>query len=184
MGVIDRYRSAVHAIACRRLGTRHLRTRPYCPPAEVRKRARPGEQSRGVERVVGVPGGSTVLGVTSFPESGDRPEANDRPTAAKPDEPLDTTAQDSAEGARARTRSARGRQARAPPGHGSRYEGGAARRSSVAPCAWSPPAGSSGIAVVLGAVLVGQDVASWIVGLAVGLISVTLAALLWSARQL
>jgi hypothetical protein len=36
----------------------------------------------------------------------------------------------------------------------------------------------------LGAVLVGQDVASWIVGLAVGLISVTLAALLWSARQL
>ena len=40
------------------------------------------------------------------------------------------------------------------------------------------------IAVVLGAVLVGQDVAGWIVGLAVGLTSVILAALLWSSRQL
>jgi hypothetical protein len=39
-------------------------------------------------------------------------------------------------------------------------------------------------AVVLGAVLVGQDVAGWIVGLAVGLTSVILAALLWSSRQL
>src|SRR4029434_6175599 len=38
------------------------------------------------------------------------------------------------------------------------------------------------IATVLGAVLVGQDVAGWIVGLAVGLISVLLAALLWSSR--
>jgi hypothetical protein len=33
-------------------------------------------------------------------------------------------------------------------------------------------------------VLVGQDVAGWIVGLAVGLTSVILAALLWSSRQL
>jgi hypothetical protein len=41
-----------------------------------------------------------------------------------------------------------------------------------------------GIAVVLGAVLVGQDGAGWIVGLAVGLTSVVLAALLWSSRQL
>jgi hypothetical protein len=40
------------------------------------------------------------------------------------------------------------------------------------------------IAVVLGAVLVGQDVAGWIVGLVVGLASVILAALLWSSRQL
>ncbi len=44
--------------------------------------------------------------------------------------------------------------------------------------------GIIGIATVLGAVLVGQDVAGWIVGLAVGLVSVLLAALLWSSRQL
>ena len=40
------------------------------------------------------------------------------------------------------------------------------------------------IAVALGAILVGQDVAGWIVGLVIGLVSVTLAALLWSSRQL
>jgi hypothetical protein len=44
--------------------------------------------------------------------------------------------------------------------------------------------GIIGIAVVLGAVLVGQDVAGWIVGLVVGLTSVILAALLWSSREL
>jgi uncharacterized membrane protein len=44
--------------------------------------------------------------------------------------------------------------------------------------------GIIGIAVVLGAVLVGQDVAGWIVGLVIGLTSVVLAALLWSSRQL
>jgi hypothetical protein len=44
--------------------------------------------------------------------------------------------------------------------------------------------GGIGIATILGAVLVGQDVAGWIVGLAVGLTSVLLAALLWSSRQL
>jgi hypothetical protein len=44
--------------------------------------------------------------------------------------------------------------------------------------------GIIGIAVALGAVLVGQDVAGWIVGLVVGLTSVVLAALLWSSRQL
>jgi hypothetical protein len=44
--------------------------------------------------------------------------------------------------------------------------------------------GIIGIAVVLGAVLVAQDVAGWIVGLVVGLTSVILAALLWSSRQL
>jgi len=37
---------------------------------------------------------------------------------------------------------------------------------------------------ILGAVLVSQDVAGWIVGLAVGSSSVVLAALLWSSRQL
>ena len=44
--------------------------------------------------------------------------------------------------------------------------------------------GIIGIAVLLGAVLVGQDVAGWIVGLVIGVTSVVLAALLWSSRQL
>jgi hypothetical protein len=44
--------------------------------------------------------------------------------------------------------------------------------------------GIVGIAVVLGAILAGQDVAGWITGLVVGLTSVILAALLWSSRQL
>jgi uncharacterized membrane protein len=44
--------------------------------------------------------------------------------------------------------------------------------------------GIIGVAVILGAVLVSQDVAGWIVGLVVGLVSVVLAALLWSSRQL
>ena len=44
--------------------------------------------------------------------------------------------------------------------------------------------GVVGIAVVLGAILVAQDVQGWIVGLAIGLTSVILAALLWSSRQL
>jgi hypothetical protein len=44
--------------------------------------------------------------------------------------------------------------------------------------------GIIGLATILGAVLVSQDVAGWIVGLAVGLTSVILAALLWSSRQL
>jgi hypothetical protein len=44
--------------------------------------------------------------------------------------------------------------------------------------------GIVGIAVALGAVLVGQDVAGWIVGLVIGLTSLILAALLWSSRQL
>ena len=44
--------------------------------------------------------------------------------------------------------------------------------------------GIIGIAVLLGAVLVSQDVAGWIVGLVVGLTSVVLAAVLWSSRQL
>jgi uncharacterized membrane protein len=44
--------------------------------------------------------------------------------------------------------------------------------------------GIIGIAVVLGAILAGQDVAGWITGLVIGLTSVILAALLWSSRQL
>jgi hypothetical protein len=44
--------------------------------------------------------------------------------------------------------------------------------------------GIIGCATLLGAVLVAQDVAGWIVGLSVGLLSVILAAVLWSSRQL
>lgn len=44
--------------------------------------------------------------------------------------------------------------------------------------------GIIGIAVALGAILVGQNVAGWIVGLVIGLTSVVLAGLLWSSRQL
>jgi hypothetical protein len=44
--------------------------------------------------------------------------------------------------------------------------------------------GIVGIAAILGAVLVGQHVAGWIVGVTIGVTSVILAALLWSSRQL
>ena len=44
--------------------------------------------------------------------------------------------------------------------------------------------GIVGIGVVLGAVLVGQDIAGWIVGLVVSVVSIVLAALLWSSWQL
>ena len=44
--------------------------------------------------------------------------------------------------------------------------------------------GIVGIGVLIGAVLVGQDVAGWIVGLAVSVVTIVLAALLWSSRQL
>ena len=44
--------------------------------------------------------------------------------------------------------------------------------------------GIVGIGVALGAVMVGQDVAGWIVGLVVSAVSIVLAALLWSSRQL
>ena len=40
------------------------------------------------------------------------------------------------------------------------------------------------VGVVLGAILVSQDVQGWIVGLVVALVSVILSALLWSSRQL
>jgi hypothetical protein len=44
--------------------------------------------------------------------------------------------------------------------------------------------GIIGIGVILGAVLVSQEVTGWIVGLVVSLTTVILAALLWSSRQL
>lgn len=44
-------------------------------------------------------------------------------------------------------------------------------------------AGIIAIAVVLGAVLTGQDVAGWIVGLVIGLTSVILTARFWPTRE-
>ena len=44
--------------------------------------------------------------------------------------------------------------------------------------------GIVGICVALAAILGTQDVAFWIVGLAVSLVSVVLAAILWSSRTL
>jgi hypothetical protein len=44
--------------------------------------------------------------------------------------------------------------------------------------------GIVGIGVLLGAVLAGQEVDGWIVGLVVSTVSIVLAALLWSSRQL
>lgn len=44
--------------------------------------------------------------------------------------------------------------------------------------------GIIGIGVALGAILTSQDVAGWIVGLVVALVSVILSAILWSSRRL
>jgi hypothetical protein len=44
--------------------------------------------------------------------------------------------------------------------------------------------GVVGIGVALAAILVGQDVAGWIVGLVVSLTCVVLSAILWSSREL
>jgi hypothetical protein len=44
--------------------------------------------------------------------------------------------------------------------------------------------GIVGLGVLLGAILVSQDVQGWIVGLVVALVSVILSAILWSSRQL
>lgn len=124
----------------------------------------------------------TILGVTSFSESGDRPASNEPPAAAEPDEPLDTAQtrpMESEPEAHARKAGQREQPQGMVPGRERRrlkVERGAMRVVATG--------GIIGIAVVLGAVLVGQDVAGWIVGLAVGLTSVILAALLWSSRQL
>ena len=45
-------------------------------------------------------------------------------------------------------------------------------------------AGVVGISVAVAAILDSQDVEGWIIGLAVSLLSVILAAILWSSRQL
>ena len=44
--------------------------------------------------------------------------------------------------------------------------------------------GVVGIGVALGAILTSQDVAGWIIGLVIALVSVVLSAILWSSRRL
>jgi hypothetical protein len=103
------------------------------------------------------------------------PESNERAT---PDEPSEPAAVESAE------------TATPEPERHERPQGmlpGRERRRSVLERGFVriiATGGIVGIATILGAVLVSQDVAGWIVGLAAGLTSVILAALLWSSRQL
>jgi hypothetical protein len=104
----------------------------------------------------------------------------DRPPAARDEPPDSGTAQDS-RAARFRERESRRRER--PQGmvparerRRTRIERGAMRGIATG--------GIVGIGVALGAVLVGQDVAGWIVGLVVSAVSIILAALLWSSRQL
>jgi hypothetical protein len=85
---------------------------------------------------------------------------------------------------------AESREPREAPGHGERPQGmvpGRERRRTKAERGLMrliATGGIIGLDVLLGAVLVGQDVAGWIVGLVIGLTSVALAGLLWSSRQL
>jgi protein-S-isoprenylcysteine O-methyltransferase Ste14 len=44
--------------------------------------------------------------------------------------------------------------------------------------------GVVGIGVAIGAILASQDVAGWIIGLAVSVVSIALAAVLWSSRRM
>jgi len=111
--------------------------------------------------------------VSSF-DSGERPPSDEHPTTEPEPE---TTERE----ARQRERETR----RHEPPQGM-VPGRERRRTKVERGAMRLIAtgGVIGIAAILGAVLVGQDVAGWIVGLAVGVTSVFLAALLWSSRQL
>ena len=114
--------------------------------------------------------------MTFSSESGDLPEPDERPVAAAEPGP-DLSERE------ARQRERETRRGERPQGM---VPGRERRRSKVERGAMRVVAtgGIIGIAVVLGAVLVGQDVAGWIVGLVIGLTSVILAALLWSSRQL
>src|SRR5215213_9490875 len=104
----------------------------------------------------------------------------DRPPAVQ-DEPPETGTQPDAREARFRERESRRRDR--PQGM---VPGRERRRTGVERGAMRTiaTAGIVAIGVVLGAVLVGQDVAGWIVGLVVSAVSIILAALLWSSRQL
>jgi hypothetical protein len=104
----------------------------------------------------------------------------DRPPAAPEDAP-DRGAEPDARQARFRERESRRRDR--PQGMVPARE---RRRSGIERGAMRIVAtgGIIGIGVLLGAVLVGQDVAGWIVGLVISVVSVILAAVLWSSRQL
>src|ERR687892_829561 len=104
----------------------------------------------------------------------------DRPPAAR-DEPPDSGEGPDPREARFRERESRRRER--PQGM---VPGRERRRTGIERGAMRAIAtgGIVGIGVVLGAVLVGQDVAGWIVGLVVSVVSIMLAALLWSSRQL
>jgi hypothetical protein len=104
----------------------------------------------------------------------------DRPPAVR-DEPPDSGERPDPREARFRERESRRRER--PQGmvpgrerRRTRIERGAMRGIATG--------GIVAIGVALGAVLVGQDVAGWIVGLVVSAVSIILAALLWSSRQL
>ena len=102
-------------------------------------------------------------------------------TPAIRDEPADAAGEPDPREARFRERESRrsGRPQGMVPGRERRRTGierGAMRAIATG--------GIVGIGVLLGAVLVGQDVAGWIVGLVVSVVSILLAALLWSSRQL
>lgn len=142
---------------------------------------------RGGDGALGL---GTLPSVTSFSDSEDRPASGERlPIAAESDESRDApqtepAAPDSELSAREdRQRERESRRREHPQGM---VPGRERRRSKVERGAMRLLAtgGIIGVAVAMGAVLVGQDVAGWIVGLAVGLTSVILAALLWSSRQL
>ena len=113
--------------------------------------------------------------MTSSPPPGDRPSPSETPAAVEPAAELSER--------EARQRERESRRTERPQGM---VPGRVRRRSKVERGAMRTLAtgGIVGVAVALGAVLVGQDVAGWIVGLVIGLTSVILAALLWSSRQL
>ena len=118
----------------------------------------------------------TLRKVTSSSESGDLIGPDERPVAAAEPGPELSERE-------ARQRERESRRGERPQGM---VPGRERRRSKVERGTMRVVAtgGIIGIAVVLGAVLVGQDVTGWIVGLVIGLTSVILAALLWSSRQL
>ena len=104
----------------------------------------------------------------------------DRPPAIRDDPPASGGELDPRE---ARLRERESRRSERPQGM---VPGRARRRTGIERGAMRAIAtgGIVAIGVVLGAVLVGQDVAGWIVGLVVSVVSILLAALLWSSRQL
>jgi hypothetical protein len=90
-----------------------------------------------------------------------------------------------AETDRAREQSGSGREA--PEGGGGTMIPGRDRRRLKAESIlmrFVATGGIVGLGVLLGAILVSQDVQGWIVGLVVALVSVILSAVLWSSRQL